>query len=68
MPKKIFTAPAPGLADLADEIQHNYPTAILGGADPENEDGVIVWIEVDEPEEAAEFISMAAKAWDDHAD
>lgn len=68
MPKKIFTAPAPGLAYLADEMQDNYPTAVLGGVDPENEGGVIVWIEVDEPDEAAEFISMAAKAWDDYAD
>jgi hypothetical protein len=68
MPKKIFTAPAPALADLADKIQENSLTAVLGGPDPDNEDGVIIWIEADEPDEAVEFITLAAEAWGEQED
>jgi hypothetical protein len=63
MPRKIFTAPAPALESLAEMIRENDHPAVLGGIDPENEDGVIIWIEVDSPGEAAEYIETAAQEW-----
>lgn len=66
MAKKIFTAPAPGLTALADEIHNLGHKAYLGT--PDDEDGVVIWIEVEGEgiDDAPALIVLAAEAWDDH--
>jgi hypothetical protein len=66
MPKKIFTAPAPSMMQIADRINELELKAVLGGPDPEDEDGVVVWIEIGDADDAAELIVLAAEAWDSH--
>jgi hypothetical protein len=66
MPKKIFTAPAPSMTLIADRINELELKATLGAPDPEDEDGVVVWIETDDADDAAELIVLAAEAWERH--
>jgi hypothetical protein len=64
MPKKIFTAPAPMLEEIIEKVCDLGFTATLGT--PVGDEGVIVWIELDDPDEAAGLIELAAKAWEDY--